>query len=58
MPANNPTVYCGLHAEQFTKVGEEVDSDATQTLITQTWTAACKCVVLITLAIPAAEAKQ
>lgn len=51
MPSDNPTVYCAVHAEQFVKVGEETDSDGTQTLVTQTWTAPCKCAVLITLTI-------
>lgn len=51
MPSDNPTVYCAVHAEQFVKVGEETDSDGTQTLVTQTWTAPCGCAVQITLAI-------
>jgi hypothetical protein len=55
MPSDNPTVYCAVHAEQFVKVAEETDSDGTQTLVTQTWTAPCKCAVLITLAIPEAN---
>lgn len=54
MPKDNPTVYCALHAEQFAKTEEVVENDGTQTLVTQTWTAPCKCAVLITLAIPAA----
>jgi hypothetical protein len=55
MPSDNPTVYCAVHAAQFTKTGEEIDFDGTQTLVTQTWTAPCRCAVLVTLAIPAAE---
>jgi hypothetical protein len=58
MPANNPAVYCGLHAEQFVKTDESVENDGTQTLITQTWVAPCKCAIQITLALPAVEAKQ
>jgi hypothetical protein len=51
MPSDNPTVYCTAHAVQFVKTDEEIDSDGTQTLITQTWTPPCKCAVLITLTI-------
>jgi hypothetical protein len=52
MPSDNPTVYCAVHAEQFVKTDEETDSDGTQTLVTQTWTAPCGCAVQITLKIP------
>jgi hypothetical protein len=51
MPSDNPTVYCAIHAEQFVKSDEEVDSDDTQTLVSQTWTAPCGCAVQITLTI-------
>jgi hypothetical protein len=55
MPSDNPTVYCAVHAAQFVKTDEEIDSDGTQTLVTQTWTAPCQCAVLITLAMPKAN---
>lgn len=52
MPSDNPTVYCAIHAERFAKTHEEVDSDSTQTLVKQYWTANCGCE--ITLVLPAA----
>lgn len=51
MSIDNPTVICTLHAEQFHKVGEEVDHDGTQTLVKQYWEATCGCKVEITLVI-------
>lgn len=52
MPADNPVVMCSKHAARFRKVNEEVDSDGTQTLVKQYWTADCGCQVEITVAIP------
>lgn len=48
MPADNPVVVCGKHAERFFKVAEEVDNDGTQTLVKQYWRARCGCEVEIT----------
>jgi hypothetical protein len=52
MPVDNPAVVCGLHAERFCRVSEELDHDGTQTLVKQYWEASCGCKMEITLAVP------
>jgi hypothetical protein len=55
MPEGNPTVWCAVHAKQFRKVNEEVDTDGGtpgQTMVKQYWSADCGCQVEVTLVIP------